>query len=106
LLPGWPGSSATWYGSLHVTTKRKPLMESGEVAPFSLVSPHTLLPVNTTGTGCAHVPGKVNAEPCLTRDVSQILLHTVRLDGSADCAAVAAYSAGGHCAEKLSVAHR
>ncbi|MFB7666679.1 alpha/beta hydrolase [Kitasatospora sp. NPDC056138] len=105
LLPGWPGSSSTWYGSLHVTTKLKPLMQNGQVSPFILVSPRTLLLGNTTDTGCADVPGKVNAETWLTRDVPQMVLDNFRVDDSADRWAVAGYSAGGHCAEKLAVAH-
>ncbi|MGK4584290.1 alpha/beta hydrolase [Kitasatospora sp. HPMI-4] len=105
LLPGWPGSSSTWYGSLHVTAKLKPLMESGQVAPFILVSPRTLLLGNTTDTGCADVPGKVNAETWLSRDVPQMVMDNFRVDDSADRWAVAGYSAGAHCAEKLAVSH-
>ncbi|MGE7435409.1 MULTISPECIES: alpha/beta hydrolase [Kitasatospora] len=105
LLPGWPGSSSTWFGSLYVTKKLKPLMENGQVAPFVLVSPRTELLGNTTDTGCADVPGKVNAETWLTRDVPQMIMDNFRVDDSADRWAVAGYSAGGHCAEKLAVSH-
>ncbi|MFJ8042001.1 alpha/beta hydrolase [Kitasatospora sp. NPDC096147] len=105
LLPGWPGSSSTWYGTLKVSEQLKPLMETGQVAPFILVSPRTLLLGNTTDTGCADVPGKVNAATWLSRDVPQMVLDNFRADPSADRWAVAGYSAGAHCATKLAVEH-
>ncbi|MFI5529840.1 alpha/beta hydrolase [Kitasatospora sp. NPDC051853] len=105
LLPGWPGSSSTWYGTLKVSEQLKPLMENGTVAPFILVSPRTLLLGNTADTGCADVPGKVNAATWLARDVPQMVLDNFRADPSADRWAVAGYSAGAHCATKLALEH-
>ncbi|MFJ6135008.1 alpha/beta hydrolase [Kitasatospora sp. NPDC092286] len=105
LIPGYPGSSSTWYGTLKVSDQLKPLMQQGKVAPFILVSPRTLLLGNHTDTGCADVPGKVNAEAWLTRDVPQMVLDNFRADPAPDRWAVAGYSAGAHCATKLAVAH-
>lgn len=105
LLPGWPGSSSTWYGTLKVSERLKPLMQSGQVTPFILISPRTLLLGNTTDTGCANVPGKVNADTWLSRDVPQMMFDNFRVDTSADRWAVAGYSAGGHCATKLALEH-
>ncbi|GAA2148641.1 hypothetical protein GCM10009760_40940 [Kitasatospora kazusensis] len=105
LLPGWPGSSSTWYGTLKVSEKLKPLMQAGTVSPFILISPRTQLLGNTVDTGCADVPGKVNADTWLSRDVPQMVLDNFRADPGADRWAVAGYSAGGHCAEKLAVEH-
>ncbi|MFF1905844.1 alpha/beta hydrolase [Kitasatospora sp. NPDC058218] len=105
LIPGFPGSSSTWYGTLKVSEQLKPLMQEGKVAPFILVSPRTLLLGNSTDAGCTDVPGKVNADTWLTRDVPQMVLDNFRADPSADRWAVAGYSAGAHCATKLSLAH-
>ncbi|WP_344340687.1 alpha/beta hydrolase [Kitasatospora putterlickiae] len=105
LIPGYPGSSSTWYGTLKVSEQLKPLMQQGKVAPFILVSPRTLLLGNRTDAGCTDVPGKVNADTWLTRDVPQMILDNFRADPSADRWAIAGYSAGAHCATKLSLAH-
>ncbi|MFC9328066.1 alpha/beta hydrolase [Kitasatospora sp. NPDC057015] len=105
LIPGWPGSSSTWYGTLKVSEQLKPLMEQGKVTPFILVSPRTLLLGNRVDAGCADVPGKANAETWLARDVPQMVMDNFRVDPSADRWAVAGYSAGAHCATKLAVAH-
>ncbi|AUY48874.1 esterase [Streptomyces sp. CB01881] len=105
LIPGFPGSSSTWYGTLKVSEQLKPLMQQGKVAPFILVSPRTLLLGNSTDAGCTDVPGKVNADTWLTRDVPQMVLDNFRADASPDRWAVAGYSAGAHCATKLSLAH-
>ncbi|KJY31507.1 MULTISPECIES: alpha/beta hydrolase-fold protein [unclassified Streptomyces] len=105
LIPGFPGSSSTWYGTLKVSEQLKPLMQQGKVAPFILVSPRTLLLGNRTDAGCTDVPGKVNADTWLTRDVPQMVLDNFRADPSADRWAIAGYSAGAHCATKLSLAH-
>ncbi|WP_310794816.1 alpha/beta hydrolase-fold protein [Streptomyces sp. TLI_171] len=105
LLPGWPGSSKTWFGTLRVSEQLKPMMQSGQVAPFILVSPRTNLLGDSTDTGCADVPGKVNADAWLSRDVPQMVLDNFRADPSADRWAVAGYSAGGHCAAKLALEH-
>ncbi|GAA2748257.1 hypothetical protein GCM10010440_47730 [Kitasatospora cinereorecta] len=105
LLPGWPGSSKTWYGTLKVSDQLKPMMQKGEVSPFILISPRTNLLGDTVDTGCADVPGKVNADTWLARDVPQMVLDNFRADPSADRWAVAGYSAGGHCAAKLALEH-
>ncbi|WP_371478311.1 alpha/beta hydrolase [Kitasatospora sp. NBC_00315] len=105
LIPGWPGSSSTWYGTLKVSEQLKPLMQQGKVAPFILVSPRTLLLGNKVDAGCTDVPGKANAETWLARDVPQMVLDNFRVDPSADRWAVAGYSAGAHCATKLAIAH-
>lgn len=105
LIPGFPGSSSTWYGTLKVSEQLKPLMQEGKVAPFILVSPRTLLLGNSTDAGCTDVPNKVNADTWLTRDVPQMVLDNFRADASPDRWAVAGYSAGAHCATKLALAH-
>ncbi|WTT38869.1 esterase family protein [Kitasatospora sp. NBC_00085] len=105
LIPGFPGSSSTWYGTLKVSEQLKPLMQQGKVAPFILVSPRTLLLGNSTDAGCTDVPGKVNADTWLTRDVPQMVLDNFRADAAPDRWAVAGYSAGAHCATKLALAH-
>ncbi|WP_431681744.1 alpha/beta hydrolase [Kitasatospora sp. KL5] len=105
LIPGFPGSSSTWYGTLKVSEQLKPLMKEGKVAPFILVSPRTLLLGRSTDTGCADVAGKVNADTWLSRDVPKMVLDNFRADSSPDRWAVAGYSAGGHCAAKLALSH-
>ncbi|WP_341865439.1 alpha/beta hydrolase [Kitasatospora cheerisanensis] len=105
LLPGWPGSSKTWFGTLRVSEQLKPMMQSGQVSPFILVSPRTNLLGDSTDTGCADVPGKVNADTWLSKDVRQMVLDNFRVDASADRWAVAGYSAGAHCAAKLALEH-
>ncbi|MFI1519846.1 MULTISPECIES: alpha/beta hydrolase [Kitasatospora] len=105
LLPGWPGSSKTWFGTLKVSEQLKPMMQSGQVSPFILISPRTNLLGDNTDTGCADVPGKVNADTWLSRDVPQMVLDNFRVDPAADRWAVAGYSAGAHCAAKLALEH-
>ncbi|MGW2250386.1 alpha/beta hydrolase [Kitasatospora sp. NPDC001660] len=105
LIPGYPGSSSTWYGTLKVSEQLKPLMQQGKVAPFILVSPRTLLLGNHQDAGCTDIPGKVNADAWVTRDVPQMVLDNFRADPSPERWAIAGYSAGAHCAAKLSLAH-
>ncbi|MFJ7243818.1 alpha/beta hydrolase [Kitasatospora sp. NPDC098652] len=105
LIPGYPGSSSTWYGTLKVSEQLKPLMQQGKVAPFILVSPRTLLLGNHQDAGCTDIPGKINADAWITRDVPQMVLDNFRADPSADRWAIAGYSAGAHCAAKISLAH-
>ncbi|MFI2606839.1 alpha/beta hydrolase [Kitasatospora sp. NPDC018619] len=103
LIPGFPGSSSTWYGTLKVSDQLKPLMQQGKVAPFILVSPRTKL--LNQDAGCTDIPGKVNADAWVTRDVPQMVLDNFRADPSADRWAIAGYSAGAHCAAKVSLSH-
>ncbi|MFI9271466.1 alpha/beta hydrolase [Kitasatospora sp. NPDC052896] len=105
LLAGFPGSSSAWFGSMDVSKQLAPLMTSGQVTPFILVSPRVTLLGRNTDTGCSDVPGKVNAETWLSRDVPQMVLDNFRTDASPDHWAVAGYSAGAHCASKLALAH-
>ncbi|MFE9426007.1 alpha/beta hydrolase [Kitasatospora sp. NPDC006697] len=105
LLAGFPGSSSTWFGTLDVSKQLAPLMKSGQVAPFILVSPRVVLLGNHVDTGCADVPGKVNAETWLSRDVPQMVLDNFRADPSSARWAVAGFSAGGHCATRLALDH-
>ncbi|MGK4579449.1 alpha/beta hydrolase [Kitasatospora sp. HPMI-4] len=105
LLAGFPGSSSTWFGTMDVSKQLSPLMKSGQVTPFILVSPRVTLLGKNTDTGCADVPGKVNAETWLSRDVPQMVLDNFRVDPSSDRWAVAGYSAGAHCATRLALAH-
>ncbi|GHF17307.1 MULTISPECIES: alpha/beta hydrolase [Streptomyces] len=104
VLPGFPGSAKAWFGSLNVNTQLKPLMQKGEVAPFIIVAPRTTL-LGNTDTGCANIPGKVNADTWLSVDVRKMVTDTFRAEDSADGWAVAGYSAGAHCAAKLAIAH-
>ncbi|KJS55659.1 esterase family protein [Streptomyces rubellomurinus] len=104
LIPGYPGSSSTWYGTLKVSEQLKPLMQQGKVSPFILVSPRTLL-LQHQDAGCTDIPGKVNADAWITRDVPQMVMDNFRADPSADRWAIAGYSAGAHCAAKISLAH-
>ncbi|WP_329583484.1 alpha/beta hydrolase-fold protein [Kitasatospora sp. NBC_01250] len=107
LLVGYPGSSSAWYGKsgMNVTNQLGPLMKSGQVTPFILVSPRFNLLPNNQDSGCADIPGKVNAETWLTRDVPQMVLDNFRAQDTASGWAVAGYSAGGHCATRLVIGH-
>ncbi|SER63911.1 S-formylglutathione hydrolase FrmB [Streptomyces sp. yr375] len=104
LLPGYPGSAKSWYGTLHVHEQLAPLMRSGQVAPFILVAPRTTL-LPGVDTGCANVPGTVNADTWLSIDVPRMVKDNFRVQSAPKGWAVAGYSAGGHCAAKLAVAH-
>ncbi|MER6784478.1 alpha/beta hydrolase-fold protein [Streptomyces sp. NPDC000658] len=104
LLPGYPGSAKTWYGTLHVHEQLAPLMREGKVAPFILVAPRTTL-LPGVDTGCANVAGTVNADTWLSVDVPKMVKDNFRALPAPKGWAVAGYSAGGHCATKLAVAH-
>jgi enterochelin esterase-like enzyme len=104
LLPGYPGSAKAWFGSLKVHEQLLPLMRSGRVAPFILVAPRTNL-LAGADTGCANIPGTVNADSWLSVDVPRMVTDTFRAAPAPAGWAVAGYSAGGHCATKLAVAH-
>ncbi|GAP51919.1 alpha/beta hydrolase [Streptomyces azureus] len=104
LLPGYPGSAKAWFGSLHVHEQLEPLMRDGQVAPFILVAPRTNL-LAGVDTGCANIPGTVNADTWLSVDVPMMVMDNFRAESAPRGWAVAGYSAGGHCAAKLAVAH-
>ena len=104
LLPGYPGSAKAWFGSMKVTSQLAPLMRSGRVAPFILVAPRTNL-LAGVDTGCANIPGTVNADSWLSVDVPKMVTDIVRAAPAPAGWATAGYSAGAHCAVKLAVAH-
>ncbi|MFE9451237.1 alpha/beta hydrolase [Streptomyces sp. NPDC006739] len=104
LLSGYPGSAKAWYGSLRVHEQLLPLMKSGKVAPFILVSPRTNL-LAGVDTGCANIPGTVNADSWLSIDVPKMITDNFRAESAPQGWAAAGYSAGAHCAAKLAVAH-
>lgn len=104
LLSGYPGSAKAWFGSLKVHEQLLPLMRSGQVAPFILVSPRTNL-IAKVDTGCANIPGAVNADTWLSIDVPKMVTDNFRAQAAPNGWATAGYSAGAHCATKLTVAH-
>ncbi|MER6073042.1 alpha/beta hydrolase [Streptomyces sp. NPDC001852] len=104
LLSGYPGSAKAWFGSMKVHEQLEPLMKSGQVAPFILVSPRTNL-IAKIDTGCANIPGTVNADSWLSIDVPKMITDNFRAESAPDGWAAAGYSAGAHCAAKLAVAH-
>ncbi|MFF4350711.1 alpha/beta hydrolase [Streptomyces sp. NPDC001530] len=104
LLPGYPGSAKAWFGSLKVHEQLLPMMRDGQVAPFILVAPRTTL-LARVDTGCANVPGTVNADSWLSVDVPKMVTDNFRAEAAPDGWATAGYSAGAHCATKLAVAH-
>ena len=104
LLPGYPGSAKAWFGSLHAHEQLATLMRQGKVAPFILVAPRTTL-LAGVDTGCANVPGTVNADTWLSVDVPKMVTDNFRALPAPKGWAVAGYSAGAHCATKLAIAH-
>ncbi|MDN0199574.1 esterase family protein [Streptomyces sp. S.PNR 29] len=104
LLPGYPGSAKAWFGSLHAQQQLGRLMRGGQVAPFILVAPRTNL-LAGVDTGCANIPGTVDADTWLSVDVPMMVMDNFRAEPAPRGWAVAGYSAGAHCAVKLAVAH-
>jgi enterochelin esterase-like enzyme len=104
LLSGYPGSAKAWFGALKAHEQLLPLMRSGRVAPFILVAPRTNL-LAGVDPGCANVPGTVNADSWLSVDVPRMVTDNFRAQPAPAGWAAAGYSAGGHCAVKLAVAH-
>lgn len=104
LLPGYPGSAKAWFGSMKAHEQLLPLMKDGQVAPFILVAPRTNL-LAGVDTGCANIPGTVNADSWLSIDVPKMVMDNFRAEPAPSGWAVAGYSAGAHCAVKLAVAH-
>ncbi|MGW3208561.1 alpha/beta hydrolase [Streptomyces sp. NPDC001135] len=104
VLPGYPGSAKAWFGSMKAHEQLLPLMQSGQVAPFIMVAPRTNL-LAGVDTGCANIPGQVNADTWLSIDVPKMVTDNFRAQPAPQGWAVAGYSAGAHCAVKLAVAH-
>ncbi|MFF7278904.1 alpha/beta hydrolase [Streptomyces griseorubiginosus] len=104
LLSGYPGSAKAWFGSLHAVNQLAPLMRSGRVAPFILIAPRMNL-LAGVDTGCANITGTVDADTWLSVDVPKMVTDNFRAQSGPAGWAVAGYSAGGHCATKLAVAH-
>ncbi|WP_405730975.1 esterase family protein [Streptomyces sp. NBC_00028] len=104
LLSGYPGSAKAWFGSLHAVNQLRPLMRDGRVAPFILVAPRMNL-LAGVDTGCANITGTVNADSWLSVDVPKMVTDNFRAQPGPAGWAAAGYSAGGHCATKLAVAH-
>ncbi|MEU5045602.1 alpha/beta hydrolase [Streptomyces griseorubiginosus] len=104
LLSGYPGSAKAWFGSLHAVNQLAPLMRTGRVAPFILIAPRMNL-LAGVDTGCANITGTVNADTWLSVDVPKMVTDNFRAQAGPTGWAVAGYSAGGHCATKLAVAH-
>ncbi|MFF8385814.1 alpha/beta hydrolase [Streptomyces kanasensis] len=104
LFSGFPGTPSSWFAGLRVTEQLEPLMRDGRVAPFILVSPRTKL-LGDADAGCANVPGVVNAETWVSVDVRKMVIDNFRAVGTPDGWAAAGFSAGGHCAAKVALAH-
>ncbi|WP_328329443.1 MULTISPECIES: alpha/beta hydrolase [unclassified Streptomyces] len=104
ILPGYPGSAKDWFSNLDVNRQLRPLMAKGEVKPFILVAPRTSL-LAGEDTGCANVPGVVNADTWLSVDVRKMVSDNFRAETGARGWGVAGISAGAHCAAKLAIEH-
>ncbi|MFF8830530.1 alpha/beta hydrolase [Streptomyces sp. NPDC015131] len=104
LLSGFPGSPKSWFVGMHANTQLEPLMRDGTVEPFILVAPRTQL-LGHTDTGCANVPGRINADTWLSVDVRKAVTDSFRALDTAGGWAVAGFSSGAHCATKLAIAH-
>jgi enterochelin esterase-like enzyme len=103
LLPGYPGTAHTWFSKLKAARQLEPLMRSGRVAPFILVSQRTML--LGRDHGYANVPGRVNADTWLTVDVRKAVTDSFRASADPRDWAIAGFSAGGHGAAKLAFTH-
>lgn len=104
LLQGYPGSAKAWFGTLDAHEQLLPPMSDGRITPFVLVAPRTAL-LPGADTGCANLPGRVNAESWLSIDVPRMVMDNFRVRSAPRGWSVAGYSAGGHCATRLAVAH-
>lgn len=104
VLSGFPGSSKSWFRALKFQSRVQPLIESGKVAPFILVSPRTML-LGKSDAGYANIPGEVNADSWLSVDVRKVVTDNFRVSPNPENWAIAGYSAGGHGAAKLALAH-
>lgn len=104
LIPGIPGTGKSWFQGLKAAEVLEPLMRGGTVKPFILVSPRAML-LGNADTGCANVPGKVNADSWFSVDVRRMVTDNFRASADARTWGVAGYSAGAYCAAKLALAH-
>ncbi|OKK20935.1 esterase [Streptomyces sp. CB00455] len=104
LIPGIPGTGKSWFQGLKAHEVLEPLMKSGKVQPFILVSPRAML-VGNADTGCANIPGKVNADSWFSVDVRKMVADNFRVSQEARSWGVAGYSAGAYCAAKLAISH-
>ncbi|MFD3549103.1 alpha/beta hydrolase [Streptomyces sp. NPDC058655] len=104
LIPGIPGTGKSWFQGLKAHEVLEPLMKSGKVQPFILVSPRAML-LGNGDTGCANLPGKVNADSWFSVDVRKMVVDNFRASDEARTWGVAGYSAGAYCAAKLAIAH-
>ncbi|MFD9359110.1 alpha/beta hydrolase [Streptomyces sp. NPDC060031] len=104
LIPGIPGTGKSWFQGLKAHQVLEPLMKEGKVKPFILVSPRAML-LGNADTGCANIPGKVNADSWFSVDVRKMVTDNFRASDDARTWGVAGYSAGAYCAAKLAIAH-
>lgn len=104
LIPGIPGTGKSWFQGLKAHEVLEPLMKSGKVQPFVLVSPRAML-LGNADTGCANIPGKVNADSWFSVDVRKMVADNFRVSEEARTWGVAGYSAGAYCAAKLAINH-
>ncbi|MEU8464340.1 alpha/beta hydrolase-fold protein [Streptomyces sp. NPDC029003] len=104
LIPGIPGTGKSWFQGLKAHEVLEPLMKQGKVQPFVLVSPRAML-LGNADTGCANIPGKVNADSWFSVDVRKMVTDNFRVSGEARSWGVAGYSAGAYCAAKLAILH-
>ncbi|MFD7629836.1 alpha/beta hydrolase [Streptomyces sp. NPDC059851] len=104
LIPGMPGSGKSWFKGLKVAEQLEPLMKSGKIQPFVLVSARTML-LGDTETGCANIPGKVNADSWLSVDVRKMVIDNFRVSDDPRSWGLAGYSAGAYCSAKLALSH-
>ncbi|MFJ6794845.1 alpha/beta hydrolase [Streptomyces sp. NPDC091268] len=104
LIPGIPGTGKSWFQGLKAHQVLEPLMKEGKVKPFILVSPRAML-LGNADTGCANIPGKVNADSWFSVDVRKMVTDNFRASDDSRTWGVAGYSAGAYCAAKLAIAH-
>lgn len=104
LIPGIPGTGKSWFQGLKAHEVLEPLMKSGKVQPFVLVSPRAML-LGNADTGCANIPGKVNADSWFSVDVRKMVTDNFRVSAEPRTWGVAGYSAGAYCAAKLAINH-
>lgn len=82
LIPGIPGTGKSWFQGLKAHEVLEPLMKEGKVQPFILVSPRAML-LGNGDTGCANIPGKVNADSWFSVDVRKMVTDNFRASDEA-----------------------